>query len=62
MSLLPGGEMSARPLHFIWIVDCSASYLGHVTMKGIPAIQTTVCYTQQVSRAQVKDKLKLLKG
>jgi hypothetical protein len=30
-------------------------------MKGLPAIQTTLRYTQ-VSRAQVKDKLKLLKG
>ncbi len=35
--------------------------LGHVTMKGLPAIQTTVRYIQ-LSRAQVKDKLKLLKG
>jgi uncharacterized protein YegL len=25
---LPGGEMSARPLHFIWIVDCSFSMKG----------------------------------
>jgi hypothetical protein len=30
-------------------------------MKGLPAIQTTLRYTQ-VSRVQVKDKLKLLKG
>jgi hypothetical protein len=30
-------------------------------MKGLSAIQTTLRYTQ-VSRAQVKDKLKLLKG
>jgi hypothetical protein len=22
---LPGGELSARPLHFIWIADCSGS-------------------------------------
>jgi len=35
--------------------------LGHVTVKGLPAIQTTARYTQ-VSRAQMKDKLKLLKG
>jgi integrase len=38
-----------------------AYYLGHVTMKGTPAIQTTVRYTQ-VSRAQVKEKLRLMKG
>ena len=41
---------------------CSGSfYLGHVTIKGMPAIRTTVRYTQ-VSHAQVKEKLKLLKG
>src|SRR5437879_791422 len=34
-----------------------AYYLGHVTKKGTPAIQTTVRYTQ-VSREQVKEKLK----
>src|SRR6266487_1611638 len=44
-----------------WTLEEVACYLGHVTMKGLPAIQTTVRYTQ-VSRAQVKDKLKLLKG
>jgi len=44
-----------------WSLEEVAYYLGHVTMKGTPAIQTTARYTQ-VSRAQVKDKLKLLKG
>jgi site-specific recombinase XerD len=44
-----------------WTLEEIAYYLGHVTMKGTPAIQTTVRYTQ-VSRAHVKDKLKLLKG
>lgn len=44
-----------------WTLEEMAYYLGHVTMKGLPAIQTTVRYTQ-VSRSQVKDKLKLLKG
>ena len=34
-----------------------AYYLGHVTKKGTPAIQTTVRSTQ-VSREQVKEKLK----
>lgn len=36
-----------------------AYYLGHTTNKGTPAIQTTVRYTQ-VSREEIKDKLKLL--
>lgn len=44
-----------------WTLEEVAYYLGHVTMKGTPAIQTTVRYTQ-VSRAQVKEKLKFLKG
>lgn len=44
-----------------WNLEEVAYYLGHVTTRGTPAIQTTVRYTQ-VSRAQVKDKLQLLKG
>jgi hypothetical protein len=32
-----------------------------VTMKGTPAIQTTVRYTR-VSRVHVKEKLKLMRG
>ena len=28
MAKRPGGEMAARPLHFIWIVDCSGSMAG----------------------------------
>jgi hypothetical protein len=38
-----------------------AYYLGHVTKKGTPAIQTTARYTQ-VSREHVKDKLRLISG
>src|SRR6266550_1862071 len=44
-----------------WSLEEVAYYLGHVTKKGIPAIQTTVRYTQ-VSREQVKEKLKSVKG
>ena len=25
MGKRPGGELAARPLHFIWIADCSGS-------------------------------------
>jgi integrase len=42
-----------------WTLEEIAYYLGHVTKKGTPAIQTTARYTQ-VSREQVKEKLKLL--
>lgn len=38
-----------------------AYYLGHVTKKGTPAIQTTARYTQ-VSRERLKDKLRLISG
>ncbi len=44
-----------------WTLEEIAYYLGHVTKKGTPAIQTTARYTQ-VSRNEVKEKLKLMKG
>jgi site-specific recombinase XerD len=44
-----------------WTLEEVAYYLGHVTKKGTPAIQTTARYTQ-VSREQVKEKLKNIKG
>lgn len=44
-----------------WTLEEVGYYLGHITKKGTPAIQTTVRYTQ-VSRQQVKVKLGLLKG
>lgn len=44
-----------------WTVEEVAYYLGHTTKKGTPAIQTTVRYTQ-VSREEVKDKLRDLRG
>lgn len=42
-----------------WTLEEIAFYLGHVTNRGTPAIQTTVRYTQ-VSREQMKEKLKKL--
>src|SRR6266581_8785800 len=44
-----------------WTLEDIAYFLGHVTVKGTPAIQTTARYTQ-VSRAQVREKLKGIKG
>ncbi len=44
-----------------WTLEELAYYLGHVTQRGTPAIQTTIRYTQ-VSRAQVREKLRLLRG
>ena len=28
MGKRPGGELATRPLHFIWIADCSGSMSG----------------------------------
>jgi len=44
-----------------WSLEEVAYYLGHVTRKGTPAIQTTARYTQ-VSREQVKAKLRHIGG
>ncbi|MGZ3677543.1 MAG: tyrosine-type recombinase/integrase [Ktedonobacterales bacterium] len=44
-----------------WSLEEVAYYLGHVTKRGTPAIQTTIRYTQ-VSREQVRDKPRLLRG
>jgi integrase len=44
-----------------WSLEEVAYYLGHVTKKGTPALQTTVRYTQ-ASREQVRAKLSLLAG
>ncbi len=38
-----------------------AVYLGHITKRGTPAIQTTARYTQP-SMDQVREKLKGMKG
>jgi integrase len=42
-----------------WTLEEIAHYLGHITKRGTPAVQTTVRYTQ-ASREQIKAKLKLL--
>ncbi len=46
MAARPGGEMATRPLHFIWIADCSGSMAGDkiqalnfAIREAIPAMQ-----------------------
>ncbi len=53
-------DFASRAIAAGWTLDEIAYYLGHITLRGTPAIQTTVCHTQ-MTRAQVKGKLKLLK-
>ncbi|ADZ84200.1 VWA domain-containing protein [Cellulosilyticum sp. ST5] len=38
----PGGEMAARPLHFIWLVDCSGSMMGEKIQSLNYAIKQTI--------------------
>ncbi|MDR0616606.1 MAG: hypothetical protein LBG29_07350 [Synergistaceae bacterium] len=38
----PGGELSSRPLHFFWIVDCSGSMYGEKISKVNFAIQKVI--------------------
>jgi site-specific recombinase XerD len=54
-------DFASRVLSAGWTLEETAYYLGHVTLRGTPAVQTTVRYTQ-MTRAQVKEKLKVLKG
>jgi site-specific recombinase XerC len=54
-------DFAARAIAAGWTLEEIAYYLGHVTLRGTPAVQTTVRHTQ-MTRAQVKEKLKVLKG
>lgn len=54
-------DFAHRAREAAWTLEEVAYYLGHITNKGTPAIQTTARYTQG-SRQQVKAKLGLLKG
>lgn len=38
----PGGELASRPLHFIWMVDCSGSMEGEKIGTVNYAIQSTI--------------------
>lgn len=38
----PGGELASRPLHFIWMVDCSGSMFGEKIGTVNHAIQSTI--------------------
>ena len=54
-------DFAYRALSAGWTLEEIAYYLGHITLRGTPAMQTTIRYTQ-MTRAQVKEKLKVLKG
>lgn len=54
-------DLAHRAREAGWSIEEVAYYLGHVTKKGTPAIQTTARYTQ-VSREGMKEKLRLIAG
>ena len=59
--MIPGTTLRIGPARLNGPIEEVAYYLGHVTKKGTPAIQTTARYTQ-VSRERLKDKLRLISG
>ncbi len=50
MAKLPGGELATRPLHFIWICDCSGSMQGDKIQSLNQAIREAIPHMQQVAK------------
>jgi uncharacterized protein YegL len=48
---LPGGEMSGRPLHFIWIADCSGSMSGDKIQSLNTAIREAIPEMRRVAQS-----------
>jgi len=50
MSKRPGGELASRPLHFIWITDCSGSMTANGKIQSLnTAIRESIPHMQQVA-------------
>jgi uncharacterized protein YegL len=50
MSKRPGGELASRPLHFIWITDCSGSMAANGKIQSLnTAIREAIPHMQQVA-------------
>jgi integrase len=54
-------DFACRAREAGWSLEEVAYYLGQVSEKGVPALQTTV-YSSQGSREQVAQKLHSIKG
>ena len=48
---MPGGKLASRPLHFIWIVDCSGSMAGAKINTLNFAIRESIPAMQDVAKA-----------
>src|SRR5271157_2262040 len=49
--MIPGGKMAARPLHFIWIADCSGSMSGSKIESLNTAIKNAIPEMQGVAQS-----------
>lgn len=51
MGRRPGGEVSSRPLHFIWIADCSGSMSIDGKMEGLnKAVRESIPHMQKAAK------------
>lgn len=53
MSKMPGGAMATRPLHFIWIADCSGSMSGDKIEALNNAIRESIPHMRDVADENV---------
>jgi uncharacterized protein YegL len=49
--MIPGGKMAARPLHFIWIADCSGSMSGDKIQSLNTAIREAIPEMKNVAQS-----------
>jgi uncharacterized protein YegL len=49
--MIPGGKMAARPLHFIWIADCSGSMSGDKIQSLNTAIRNAIPEMKNVAQS-----------
>lgn len=49
MANRPGGELSTRPIHFIWIADCSSSMSGDKIASLNTAIREAIPHMQKIA-------------
>lgn len=54
---LPGGEISSRPLHFFWIVDCSGSMLGDKIQTVNTALDETIPEMVKIANENARAQL-----
>ncbi len=58
MAARPGGELARRPLHFIWLLDCSGSMVAEGKIQALNnAIRETIPHMQQVSESNPNAEL-----